>query len=85
MLIDELRDLLFEVNVNLRVMDRLSLNEIEPDLSSRQEAEIRERKESLYNQSIELMKDFLKKIEAVGNIPFCPAIRVKIERTSLNG
>ena len=85
MLIDELRDLLLEANVNLRVVDRMSLNEIEPDLSPRKAAEIKERKEALYNQSLELMTAFLKKHATADNVIFIPASKAGIERTSLNG
>jgi len=60
MRISKLGDLMLDVGIAVRVLNRWSLTEVEPDLSPRQAEEIRAMKAELYRNTVTEIADFLK-------------------------
>ena len=60
MRVSKLGDLMLDVGIAVRVLNRWSLTEVEPDLSLRQAEEIRAMKAELYRNTVTEIADFLK-------------------------
>ena len=60
MRISKLGDLMLDVGIAVRVLNRWSLTEVEPDLSPRQAEEIRAMKAELYRNTVTEIAGFLK-------------------------
>ena len=60
MRIDKLADLLLSIGIAVRVLNRWSITEIEPDLAPRLAIEMKEKKASLYKETVAEIADFLK-------------------------
>ena len=60
MRVSKLGDLMLDVGIAVRVLNRWSLTEVEPDLSPRQAEEIRAMKAELYRNTVTEIAGFLK-------------------------
>ena len=60
MRVSKLGDLMLDVGIAVRVLNRWSLTEVEPDLSLRQAEEIRAMKAELYRNTVTEIAGFLK-------------------------
>ena len=60
MRVSKLGDLMLDVRIAVRVLNRWSLTEVEPDLSLRQAEEIRAMKAELYRNTVTEIAGFLK-------------------------
>jgi len=60
MRISKLGDLMLDVGIAVRVLNRWSLTEVEPDLSPKQAEEIRAMKAELYSNTVAEIAGFLK-------------------------
>ena len=73
MRINRMGDLMLDVGIAVRVLNRWSLTEVEPDLSPGQAEEIRSMKAELYYWTVADIADFLKDegyIVFSGELPF---------------
>ena len=80
MRISELGDLMLDVGIAVRVLNRWSLTEVEPDLSLRQAEEIRAMKAELYRNTVTEIADFLK---GEGYVVFPGELSLPCERSTL--
>ena len=60
MRVSKLGDLMLDVGIAVRVLNRWSLTEVEPDLSPKQAEEIRAMKVELYRNTVTEIAGFLK-------------------------
>ena len=60
MRVSKLGDLMLDVGIAVRVLNRWSLTEVEPDLSPKQAEEIRAMKAELYRNTVTEIAGFLK-------------------------
>ena len=60
MRVSKLGDLMLDVGIAVRVLNRWSLTEVEPDLSPKQAEEIRAMKAELYRNTVTEIVGFLK-------------------------
>ena len=78
MRVSKLGDLMLDVGIAVRVLNRWSLTEVEPDLSLRQAEEIRAMKVELYRNTVTEIADFLKD---EGYIVFSGELSLPCERS----
>ncbi|MGO9138460.1 MAG: hypothetical protein ACLP9S_10920 [Syntrophales bacterium] len=78
MRVSELGDLMLDVGIAVRVLNRWSLTEVEPDLSPKQAEEIRAMKAELYHNTVAEIAGFLK---GEGYIVFPGKLSLPCERS----
>ena len=79
MRVSKLGDLMLDVGIAVRVLNRWSLTEVEPDLSPRQAEEIRAMKAELYRNTVTEIAGFLKD---EGYIVFAGEMSLPCERST---
>jgi hypothetical protein len=80
MRVSKLGDLMLDVGIAVRVLNRWSLTEVEPDLSPKQAEKIRAMKAELYRNTVTEIADFLKD---EGYIVFPGELSLPCERSTL--